>query len=65
MTAKNDGVGLDMKHSKFQRFTKEQYQDIYKELAKGDVKVLSAKDAKTVDDLIKAKWLYYIRINQE
>lgn len=65
MTAKNNGVGLDMTHSKFERFTKEQYQDICKELAKGDVKVLSAKDAKSVDDLVKAKWLYYIRIDQE
>lgn len=65
MAAKNNGIGLDMKHSKFQRFTKDQYQDIYKELAKGNVKVLSAKDAKSVDDLVKAKWLYYIRIDQE
>ena len=65
MSAKNNGVGLDMKNSRFERFTEDQYKDIYKELAKGDVKVLSAKDAKSVDDLVKAKWLYYIRINQE
>lgn len=65
MSAKNDGVGLDMENAKFHYFTKEQYKDIYKELAKGAVKVLSSKDAKSVDDLIAAKWLYNIRINQE
>ena len=65
MSAKNDGIGLDMKKSEFQYFNKDMYNEIYKELAKGDLKVLSAKDAKTVDDLIKAKWLYYIRIDQE
>ena len=65
MSAKNDGVGLDMEKSKFQRFTKDQYNDIYKELAKGDVKLLTEKKAKTIEDLVKAKWMYYIRINQE
>lgn len=65
MTVKNDGVGLDMENSKFERFTKEQYKEIYKELEKGDVEILSAKKAKSVDDLVKAKWLYYIRIDQE
>lgn len=65
MSVKNDGVGLDMKKSKFQYFNQDMYKDIYKELAKGDVKVLDAKDAKSVDDLVKAKWMYYIRIDQE
>lgn len=65
MTAKNGGVGLDMKNSRFQQFNKDLYDDIYKELAKGDVKLLTAKDAKTVDELVKAKWMYNIRIEQE
>ena len=65
MSIKNDGVGLDMKRSKFQYFTKDQYKDICKEIEKDDVKVLSSKDAKSVDSLITAKWLYNIRINQE
>lgn len=65
MNAKNGGVGLDMKHSKFQYFNQTLYDDIYKELAKGEMEVFSAKDAKTVDELVKAKWLYYIRIDQE
>lgn len=65
MSIKNDGVGLDMAKSKFQYFNKEQYQDICKELAKGDIKVLSAKDAKSVEDLVKAKWMYNIRIEEE
>ena len=65
MNAKNKGVGLDMKNSVFQYFNQTLYDDIYKELAKGEMEILSAKDAKTIDDLVKAKWLYYIRIDQE
>ena len=65
MNAKNKGVGLDMKNSVFQYFNQTLYDDIYKELAKGELEILSAKDAKTIDDLVKAKWLYYIRIDQE
>jgi len=65
MSAKNKGVGLDMNHSKFQYFSKEQYQDIYRELAEEDVKVLSSKDAASVDELVHAGWLYNIRIEEE
>lgn len=65
MSAKNEGIGLDMKESKFKYFNQTLYDDIYKELAEGKLEVLSAKDAKTIDDLVKAKWLYYIRIEQK
>lgn len=65
MRAENNGIGLDMKRSKFQYFHQTQYDDIYKELAEDKLEVLSAKDEETIEDLVKAKWLYYIRINQE
>ena len=65
MSVKNTGVGLDMEKSKFQYFTKEQYKDICKDLKDGTVKVLSAKDADSIDNLRKASGLYYIRIEQE
>ena len=65
MDAENKGIGLDMKKSKFQYFNESLYDDIYKKLASGEQKILSAKEAKTIDDLVKEQWMYYIRIEQE
>ena len=65
MNVKNGGAGLDMKNSKFQYFNESLYKDICERISKGDQKILSAKDAKTIDDLVKAQWMYYIRIEEQ
>ncbi len=67
MNAKNNGIGLDMKASKFQYFNQDMYKDIYKRISNGEMEILSAKDkdAKTIEDLIKAKWMYYIRVQEQ
>lgn len=62
---KSDGVGLDMKHSKFTRFNQELYKAIKKEIVNGDVKIASVKSAKTPKELIEKNSLYYIGLVEE
>lgn len=46
-----DGVGLPMESSRFSRFTKEDYEAIYKKLVSGEVTVDDHTAAETVDKL--------------
>ena len=39
-SAKNDGIGLPMETSKFEKFNQEQYDAIYKKLADGEITLI-------------------------
>ena len=51
LDAKVHGIGLPMETSKFKNFTKEDYDNIYKKLVEGSVKILKDTDAKDVNKL--------------
>ena len=51
LDAKVHGIGLPMETSKFKNFTKEDYDNIYKKLIDGSVKILKDTDAKDVSQL--------------
>ena len=51
LDAKVHGIGLPMETSKFKNFTKEDYDNIYKKLVDGSVKILKDTDAKDVSQL--------------
>ena len=51
LDAKVHGIGLPMETSKFKNFTKEDYDNIYKKLVDGSVKILKDTDAKDVNKL--------------
>ena len=51
LDAKVNGIGLPMATSKFQKFTQNDYDMIYQKLNNGNVKVLTDKDAKDVNQL--------------
>ena len=51
LDAKVNGIGLPMATSKFQKFTQNDYDMIYQKLNNGEVKVLTDKDAKDVNQL--------------
>ena len=51
LDAKVHGIGLPMETSKFKNFTKEDYDNIYKKLIDGSVKILKDTDAKDVNKL--------------
>ncbi len=51
LDAKVNGIGLPMETSKFQKFTQNDYDMIYKKLTGGEVKVLTDKDAENVTQL--------------
>ena len=51
LDAKVHGIGLPMETSKFKNFTKEDYDNIYKKLVEGSVKILKDTDAKDVSQL--------------
>ena len=51
LDAKVHGVGLPMETSKFKNFTKEDYDNIYKKLVDGSIKILKDTDAKDVSQL--------------
>ena len=59
LDAKVHGVGLPMETSKFKNFTKEDYDNIYKKLVDGSVKILKDTDAKDVSQLP----LYNVKVN--
>ena len=51
LDAEVHGIGLPMETSKFKNFTKEDYDNIYKKLVDGSVKILKDTDAKDVSQL--------------
>ena len=51
LDAKVNGIGLPMETSKFQKFTQEDYNAIYQKLVNDEIKVLTDKDAKDVNQL--------------
>ncbi|OEJ18556.1 BMP family ABC transporter substrate-binding protein [Brachyspira hampsonii] len=51
LDAKVNGIGLPMATSKFQKFTQNDYDTIYQKLNMGEIKVLTDKDAKDVNEL--------------
>ena len=51
LDAKVHGIGLPMETSKFKNFAKEDYDNIYKKLVDGSVKILKDTDAKDVNKL--------------
>ena len=51
LDAKVHGIGLPIETSKFKNFTKEDYDNIYKKLVDGSVKILKDTDAKDVSQL--------------
>ena len=51
LDAKVHGIGLPMETSKFKNFTQEDYDNIYKKLVDGNVKILKDTDAKDVSQL--------------
>ena len=51
LDAKVHGIGLPMETSKFKNFTKKDYDNIYKKLVDGSVKILKDTDAKDVSQL--------------
>ena len=50
-TAENDGIGLPMETSKFDKFTQEDYDAVYKKLAGGEVKISNDVTDSTTADL--------------
>lgn len=50
-TAENDGIGLPMDTSKFDKFTQEEYDALYKKLAAGEVKINNSTEDTTTADL--------------
>ncbi|WP_020004927.1 BMP family lipoprotein [Brachyspira innocens] len=51
LDAKVNGIGLPMKTSRFKKFTQADYDAIYQRLVAGEIKVLTDKDAKDVNQL--------------
>ena len=54
-TAANNGVGLPMETSKFEKFTKADYDALYAKLVAGEVKINNATDDSTTADLTLSK----------
>lgn len=48
--AGNDGIGLELKNNKLSNLTKDQYEEIYKGLANGDIKINT--ELESVSDII-------------
>ncbi len=54
-TAENDGIGLPMDTSKFEKFSQEDYDALYKKLAAGEVKINNSTEDTTTADLTLTK----------
>ncbi len=54
-TAANDGVGLPMESSKFEKFTQADYDALYQKLSGGEITIQNGTDDSTTADLTLAK----------